>query len=51
MYREIMAIGTDDELAASLQAIEEAMEDLEVGRAISLEEAKRQLDEKYVVHD
>lgn len=50
-YRELMGVETDKELAASLQAIDEAMEQLKSGQTIPLDEAKRRLDEKYGVHD
>lgn len=49
LYREMMGVGTDDELAASLQAINEGMADIQAGRTIPLDEAKRRLDEKYGV--
>ncbi len=49
--REMMGVGSDAELADSLQAIDEAMQDLKTGRSISLEEVKRRLDDKYGVHD
>jgi aspartate aminotransferase-like enzyme len=47
VFRNTMGVSTDEELLASLQAINEAMADLAAGRSITLEEAKRRLDEKY----
>jgi len=49
VFRDMMGVGSDEEMAASLQAIEEAMQDLEAGRTLSLDEAKRRLDEKHGV--
>jgi hypothetical protein len=49
-YREMMGVGSDDELARSLEAIDDAMADLNAGNTISLEEAQRRLNEKYGVH-
>ena len=49
-YRELMGVGTDEELASSMQAIAEAMQDFDAGRSIPLEEAQRRLDQKYGVH-
>jgi hypothetical protein len=42
-----MAIADDQELTASLEAIKEAMTDLEAGRTIALEEAKSRLSAKH----
>lgn len=49
VFRNTMGVGSDEELADSLQTIEEAMADLNAGRTISLDEAKKQLAEKYDV--
>lgn len=49
VFRSTMGVDSDQELAASLQAIREAMADLAAGRSIPLAEAQRQLDEKYGV--
>lgn len=49
VFRQTMGIANDDELAASLEAILEAMSDLEAGRTIPLAEAKARLDAKYGV--
>lgn len=51
VYRELMGVGSDADLADSLQAIDEAMQDAAAGRTLSLDEARRKLDEKYGVHD
>jgi hypothetical protein len=50
VYREIMGVGSDAELAESLAAIDEGMADIHAGRTLSLEEAVRRLNEKYGVH-
>ncbi len=47
VFRQTMGIADDKELAASLEAIKEAMTDLEAGRTISLEEAKSRLGAKH----
>lgn len=49
VYRQMMGVGSDDELAASLKAIDQAVADLDAGRGVSLEEARRRLDKKYGV--
>ncbi len=51
VFRHTMGVESDVELAASLQAIEEAMGDLNAGKTIPLADAKQQLDAKYGVHD
>lgn len=47
VYRKTMGVESDEELAASLKAIGQAMQELEEGRGIPLDEAQRRLDEKY----
>jgi hypothetical protein len=47
VFRNTMGVSSDEELQASLRAINEAMADLAAGRAIPLQEARRRLDEKY----
>ena len=47
VYREMMGIGSEEELASSLRAIEQALADREAGRGIPLEEAQQRLDQKY----
>ncbi len=51
VFRNTMGIDSDEELAASLQAINEAMGDLNAGNTIPLADAKQRLDTKYGVHD
>ena len=50
VYREMMGVGSDAELAESLAAIDEGMADVRAGRTLSLEEAIRQLNEKHGIH-
>jgi hypothetical protein len=47
VYREMMGVGTDEEMSASLKVIDQAMEDLAAGKSIPLAEARRRFDEKY----
>jgi hypothetical protein len=47
VFCRTMGIADDKELAASLEAIQEAMTDLEAGRTISIEETKSRLDAKH----
>jgi hypothetical protein len=47
VFCRTMGIADENELAASLEAIQEAMTDLAAGRTISLEDAKSRLDAKY----
>jgi hypothetical protein len=47
VFCQTMGIVDDKELVASLEAIQEAMTDLEAGRTISLEEAKSRLGAKH----
>jgi len=49
VFRQTMGIADEEDLAASLEAIRDAMKDLEAGRSIPLEEAKTRLDAKYGV--
>jgi hypothetical protein len=49
VYREMMGVGSNEEMAASLNAIKQAMSDLDGGRGISLDEARRRFDQKYGV--
>jgi len=50
VYREMMGVGSDKEMAASLKAIEEAMADIEAGRTTPMDQVFRELDQKYGVH-
>jgi aspartate aminotransferase-like enzyme len=49
VFRQTMGIADDEDLAASLEAIQDAIKDLGAGRTIPLEEAKARLDAKYGV--
>lgn len=51
MYREILGVGTDAELAESVGAVKEAMEDVQAGRTMTMDEAQKRLDDKYGIHD
>ena len=51
VFRNTMGVESDEELAASLQAINDAMGDLNAGNTIPLADAKQRLDIKYGVHD
>ena len=51
VFRNTMGVESDEELAASLQAINDAMGDLNAGNTIPLADAKQRLDTKYGVHD
>ena len=50
VFREMMGVGTDAELAASLKAIEEGIADVEAGRTVPAEQVFRDLDQKYGIH-
>lgn len=50
IYREMMGVGTDEQLRASLEAIEQGLQDVESGRTHAMDDVFRQLDEKYGVH-
>jgi hypothetical protein len=49
VYRKTMGMDSDEDLAASLESIDQAMKDLDAGRTIPLHEAQRRLDDKYGV--
>jgi hypothetical protein len=50
VYREMMGIGSDEEMADSLKAIEEAVADIEAGRTVPMDQVFQELDKKYGVH-
>ena len=50
VYSEMMGIGSDEELAASLKAIEEGIADIEAGRTVPMDQVFRELDKKHGVH-
>ena len=47
VYRELMGVGSDEELAASVRAVEEGLADIEAGRTVPIDEVFRKLDQKY----
>jgi len=47
VYRELMGVGTDDELASSVQAIEAGFKDIDAGRTKPMDKVFRELDQKY----
>ncbi len=51
VYREMMGVGTDEELTESLKAIEEAVADIESGRTLPASQVFRELDDKYGIHN
>ena len=50
VYRDMMGVGTDEELQASLQAIDERLADVDAGRTKPMEQVFKELDHKYGVH-
>ena len=44
VFRNTMGVTNDEEMHASLRAIQEAMADLAAGRTVPLAEAQRQLE-------
>lgn len=51
VYRELMGVGSDEELAASVRAVEEGLADIEAGRTVPMNDVFRELDRKYDVQD
>ena len=51
MYREMMGVGSDDEIQKSLAAIEEGLQDVEAGRTHSTDAVFQELDDQYGIHD
>lgn len=49
LFREMMGIGSDEQLAESVMAIEEGLADVAAGRTVPLDQVFRELDEKYGV--
>jgi predicted transcriptional regulator len=47
MFREMMGVGTDEQFAESVKAIEEGIADVEAGRTVPLDQVFRELDQKY----
>jgi predicted transcriptional regulator len=50
LFREMMGVGSEEQLAESLKAIEEGLADAEAGRTVPMDQVFRELDEKYGVH-
>jgi hypothetical protein len=48
-YREMMGVGTDEELAESLKAIAEGLADVAAGRTTPMDQVFRELHAKYGV--
>ncbi|MBD3675767.1 MAG: hypothetical protein HUJ26_19840 [Planctomycetaceae bacterium] len=51
VYRELMGVSSDEELQASVQAIEEGFADIEAGRTKPMNQVFRELDEKHELQD
>jgi hypothetical protein len=47
VYRRLVGVPSEDDLADSLAAIDQAVGELEAGKSIPLDEAFRRLDEKH----
>ncbi len=50
VYREMMGVGSDEEMADSLKTIDEAMADIDAGRTVPMDQVFQELDDKYGVH-
>ena len=48
-FREMMGVGSDEQFAESVKAIEEGLADVKAGRTMPMEQVFRELDEKYGV--
>ncbi|HEV3303619.1 MAG TPA: hypothetical protein VG055_28465 [Planctomycetaceae bacterium] len=48
LFREMMGVGSDEQFAESVKAIEEGLADVAAGRTVPMDQAFRELDEKYV---
>ena len=46
----MMGVGSDEEMADSLKAIDEAIADIDAGRTVPMDRVFQELDEKYGVH-
>ena len=49
LYRDIMGLGTDDDLESSVRAVKQAWAEIQDGRSIPMDQVFRELDEKYGV--
>lgn len=47
VYREMMGVGSDQELNASLKAIDASMASLRAGNTVPMDLARQQLDDNY----
>jgi len=50
VYREMMGVGSDEEMADSLKTVDSAMADIDAGRTVPMDQVFQELDEKYGVH-
>lgn len=50
VYRNTLGIGSDEDLAQSVAAIQEGIADIPVGRTKPLQEVFDRLDKKYGIH-
>jgi predicted transcriptional regulator len=49
LFREMMGVGSDEQLAESMMAVEEGLADVAAGRTEPMDQVFRELDEKYGV--
>jgi hypothetical protein len=49
-FRDMMGVGTDVELAASLDAVEQGLADVEAGRTRPADAFFREFDERHGIH-
>ena len=49
-FRNTMGVKSDEEMAASLKAIEEGLADVDAGHTKSMDQVFRELDDKYGIH-
>jgi hypothetical protein len=49
-FREMMGVGTDEELTASLRAIEQGLADIKAGRSRSLDDFFNEFDARHGIH-
>jgi predicted transcriptional regulator len=47
LFREMMGVGSDEQLAESMTAIEEGLADVAAGRTVPMDQVFRELDEKH----
>jgi len=46
-YREMMGVGSDEEMRASVEAVQRGLADIEAGRTHDMDDVFRELDETY----